>query len=151
MISYRGDEAIDWFGFSLLWSQTVGYAVTTSRIDSLNRRKTLSESFASARLLFCYKGDDVYGKQWSRITVWCCSWVERTNRILLCFYIFLQTATVHNLSIISNRNEVYKLEYIEMEYIDNNDYKFEFYDGKVLTIRWDNDILTKENETAGRK
>ena len=34
MISYRGDEAIDWFGFSLLWSQTVGYAVTTSRIDS---------------------------------------------------------------------------------------------------------------------
>ena len=26
-------------------------------------------------------------------------------------------------------------KYIEMKYIDNNDYKFEFYDGKVLTIR----------------
>ena len=51
MTSYRGDEAIDWFGFSRLWSQTVGYAVTTSRIDSLNRRKTLSKSLASARLL----------------------------------------------------------------------------------------------------
>ena len=63
MTSYRGDEAIDWFGFSRLWSQTVGYVVTTSRIDSLNRRKTLSESLASARLLFCDKGDDVYGKQ----------------------------------------------------------------------------------------
>ena len=44
MTSYRGDEAIDWFGFSRLWSQTVGYAVTTSRIDSLNRKKTLSEA-----------------------------------------------------------------------------------------------------------
>ena len=54
MTSYRGDEAIDWFGFSRLWSQTVGYAVTTSRIDSLNRRKTLSESLASARLLFMW-------------------------------------------------------------------------------------------------
>ena len=63
MTSYRSDEAIDWFGFSRLWSQTVGYAVTTSRIDSLNRRKTLSESLALARLLFCNKGDDVYGKQ----------------------------------------------------------------------------------------
>ena len=52
MTSYRGDEAIDWFGFSRLWSQTVSYAVTTSRIDSLNRRKTLSESLASVRLLF---------------------------------------------------------------------------------------------------
>ena len=29
MTSYRGDEAIDWFGFSQLWSQIVGYAVTT--------------------------------------------------------------------------------------------------------------------------
>ena len=38
-----------------------------------------------------------------------------------------------------------------MEYTDNNDYKFEFYDGKVLTIRGDTDILTKESETAGRK
>ena len=52
MISYRGDEAIDWFGFSRLWSQIVGCAVTTSRIDFLNRTKTLSESLASARLLF---------------------------------------------------------------------------------------------------
>ena len=59
MTSYRGDEAIDWFGFSQLWSQTVGYAVITSRIDSLNRRKTLSKSLASARLLFCGKGDGV--------------------------------------------------------------------------------------------
>lgn len=57
MTGYRGDEAIDWFGFSRLWSQTVGYAVTTSRIDSLNRRKTLSESLASAGLLFFDKGD----------------------------------------------------------------------------------------------
>ena len=63
MTSYRGDKAIDWSGFSRLWSQIVGYAVTTSRIDSLNRRKTLNESLASARLLFCDKGDDVYGKQ----------------------------------------------------------------------------------------
>ena len=61
MTSYRGNEAIDWF--SRLWSQTVGYAVTTSRIDSLNRRKTLSKSLASARLLFCGKGDGVYGKE----------------------------------------------------------------------------------------
>ena len=37
----------------------MGYVVTTSRIDSLNRRKTLSESLASARLLFCGKGDGV--------------------------------------------------------------------------------------------
>lgn len=59
MTSYRGDEAIDWFGFSQLWSQTVGYAVITSRIDSLNRRKTLNKSLASARLLFCGKGDGV--------------------------------------------------------------------------------------------
>lgn len=41
MTSYRGVEAIDWFGFSRLWSLTVGYAKTTSRIDSQNRRKTL--------------------------------------------------------------------------------------------------------------
>ena len=61
MTSYRGDEAIDWFGFSRLWSQTVGYAVTTSRIDSLNRRKTLSESLASARLLFCFIGKTASG------------------------------------------------------------------------------------------
>ena len=39
MTSYRSDEAIDWFGFSRLWSQTVGYAVTTSRIDSLESNK----------------------------------------------------------------------------------------------------------------
>ena len=51
MTSYRGDEAIDWFGFSRLWSQTVGCAVTTSRIDSLNRTKTLNENFTLARLL----------------------------------------------------------------------------------------------------
>ena len=44
MTSYRGDEAIDRFGFSRLWSQTVGYAVTTSRIDSLKRTKTLNEA-----------------------------------------------------------------------------------------------------------
>ena len=37
----------------------MGYAVTTSRIDFLNRTKTLSESLASARLLFCGKGDGV--------------------------------------------------------------------------------------------
>lgn len=51
MTSYRGDEAIDWFGFSQLWSQTVGYAVTTSRIDSSNRMKTLNEGSASGRAL----------------------------------------------------------------------------------------------------
>lgn len=50
MTSYRGDEAIDWFGFSQLCSQTVGYAVTTSRIDFLNRTKTLNE----ARLVKIY-------------------------------------------------------------------------------------------------
>ena len=50
MTSYRSDEAIDWFGFSRLWSRTLGYVVTTSRIDSLNRRKTLNES----RLLKIY-------------------------------------------------------------------------------------------------
>ena len=50
MISYRGDEAIDWFGFSRLWSQIVGCAVTTSRIDFLNRKKTLNE----ARLIKIY-------------------------------------------------------------------------------------------------
>ena len=44
MTSYRGDEAIDWFGFSRLRSWTVGYAVTTSRIDFLNRTKTLNEA-----------------------------------------------------------------------------------------------------------
>ena len=27
-----GYEAVDWFGVSRLWSQTVGYANTTSRI-----------------------------------------------------------------------------------------------------------------------
>ena len=59
MTSYRGNEAIDWFGFSQLWSQTVGYAVITNRIDSLNRRKTLSKSLAEARLLLCGKGDGV--------------------------------------------------------------------------------------------
>ena len=37
----------------------MGCAVTTSRIDFLNRTKTLSESLASARLLFCGKGDGV--------------------------------------------------------------------------------------------
>lgn len=58
MTSYRGDEAIDWFGFSRLWSLPVGYATTTSRIDSLNRTKTLNESLATAGLLFFCKGDD---------------------------------------------------------------------------------------------
>ena len=61
MTSYRGDEAIDWFGFSRLWSQTVGYAKTTSRIDSMNRRKTLSKSLASARLLLFDEGDARHG------------------------------------------------------------------------------------------
>ena len=44
MTSYRGVEAIDWFGFSRLWSLTMGYAKTTSRIDFINRMKTLNES-----------------------------------------------------------------------------------------------------------
>ena len=56
MTSYRGVEAVDWFGFSRLWSLPVGYAITTSRIDSLNRTKTLNESLATAGLFFC-KGD----------------------------------------------------------------------------------------------
>ena len=34
----------------------MGYAITTSRIDSLNRTKTLNESLATAGLFFC-KGD----------------------------------------------------------------------------------------------
>ena len=58
MTSYRGVEAVDWFGFSRLWSLPVGYATTTSRIDSLNRTKTLNESLATAGLLFFGKGDD---------------------------------------------------------------------------------------------
>ena len=52
MTSYRGFEAVDWFGFSRLWSPPVGYAITTSRIDSLNRTKTLNESLATVGLLF---------------------------------------------------------------------------------------------------
>ena len=44
MTSYRGVEAIDWFGFSRLWSQIVGYAKTTSRIDFINRMKTHNKS-----------------------------------------------------------------------------------------------------------
>lgn len=51
MTSYRGIEAMDWFGHSLLQSQIVGYAVTTSRIDSSNRMKTLNEGSASGRAL----------------------------------------------------------------------------------------------------
>ena len=50
MTSYRGVEAIDWFGFSRLWSLTVGYAKTTSRIDFINRMKTLNESLWLKRL-----------------------------------------------------------------------------------------------------
>ena len=49
MTSYRGVEAIDWFGFSRLWSQTVGYAKATSRIDFINRMKTLNESLGLKR------------------------------------------------------------------------------------------------------
>lgn len=37
----------------------MGYAKTTSRIDSWNRRETLNESLASAGLSFFDKGDDV--------------------------------------------------------------------------------------------
>ncbi len=54
MISYRGDEAIDWFGFSRLWSQIVGYVVTTSRIDFLNRTKTLNEASLVKIYIFEY-------------------------------------------------------------------------------------------------
>ena len=50
MTIYRGVEAIDWFGFSRLWSLTVGYAKTTSRIDFINRMKTLNESLWLKRL-----------------------------------------------------------------------------------------------------
>lgn len=49
MSSYRRVEAIDWFGFSRLWSLTVGYAKTTSRIDFINRMKTLNESLGLKR------------------------------------------------------------------------------------------------------
>ena len=56
MTSYRGDEAIDWFGFSRLWSQTVGYAVTTSRIDSMNRKKTLNRSLAFRQGFYFFEG-----------------------------------------------------------------------------------------------
>ena len=52
MTSYRGVEAADWFGFSRLRSQTVGYAKTANRIDSMNRKKTLCKSLAAAGLLF---------------------------------------------------------------------------------------------------
>lgn len=58
MISYRGDEAFDWFGCSRVRSLTVGYAGTTSRIDSLDRRKTLTGALRFARLLFFgYRGE----------------------------------------------------------------------------------------------
>ena len=85
MTSYRGVEAIDWFGFSRLWSLTVGYAKTTSRIDSQNRRKTLNESLASAGLLFFDKGDDVCMSNNSPgdISICdfvCCSAFTQTNR-----------------------------------------------------------------------
>lgn len=54
MTSYRGIEAADWFGYSLLQSQIVGYAITTSRIDSMNRKKTLNEGSAFGRALILY-------------------------------------------------------------------------------------------------
>lgn len=63
MISYRGDESIDWFGFNQLWSHTVGYAITTSRIDSLNQRKTLRENLALAGFFFVKRN--------------ACSWMRR--------------------------------------------------------------------------
>ena len=80
MTSYRGDEAIDWFGFSRLWSQTVGYAVTTSRIDSLNRRKTLSKSLASARLLFIFIIKSSLSGDISICDFVCCSAFTQTKR-----------------------------------------------------------------------
>lgn len=80
MTSYRGDEAIDWFGFSQLWSQTVGYAVTTSRIDSLNRRKTLSKSLASARLLFIFIIKSSLSGDISICDFVCCSAFTQTKR-----------------------------------------------------------------------
>lgn len=80
MTSYRGDEAIDWFGFSQLWSQTVGYAVTTSRIDSLNRRKTLSKSLASARLLFIFIIKSSLSGDISIFDFVCCSAFTQTKR-----------------------------------------------------------------------
>lgn len=80
MTSYRDDEAIDWFGFSQLWSQTVGYAVTTSRIDSLNRRKTLSKSLASARLLFIFIIKSSLSGDISICDFVCCSAFTQTKR-----------------------------------------------------------------------
>ena len=80
MTSYRGDEAIDWFGFSQLWSQTVGYAVTTSRIDSLNRTKTLSKSLASARLLFIFIIKSSLSGDISICDFVCCSAFTQTKR-----------------------------------------------------------------------
>ena len=80
MTSYRGDEAIDWFGFSRLWSQTVGYAVTTSRIDSLNRRKTLSKSLASTRLLFIFIIKSSLSGDISICDFVCCSAFTQTKR-----------------------------------------------------------------------
>ena len=80
MTSYRGDEAIDWFGFSQLWSQTVGYAVTTSRIDSLNRRKTFSKSLASARLLFIFIIKSSLSGDISICDFVCCSAFTQTKR-----------------------------------------------------------------------
>ena len=80
MTSYSGDEAIDWFGFSQVWSQTVGYAVTTSRIDSLNRRKTLSKSLASARLLFIFIIKSSLSGDISICDFVCCSAFTQTKR-----------------------------------------------------------------------
>ena len=70
MTSYRGDEAIDLFGFSRLWSLTVGYAKTTSRIDSQNRRKTLNKEKLLKEFVFKYtnighgKGGTDYGNKY---------------------------------------------------------------------------------------
>lgn len=69
MTSYRGVEAIDWFGFSRLWSLTMGYAKTTSRIDFINRMKTLNIEKLLKEFVFEYtnighrKGTD-YGNKY---------------------------------------------------------------------------------------
>ena len=81
----------------------MGYAKTTSRIDSWNRRKTLNESLASAGLSFFDTGDDVCMSNEScdlLYDVAVC--VERTDAVLVHLYIWVQETVIHHQFILSH-------------------------------------------------
>ena len=89
----------------------MGYAKTTSRIDSWNRRKTLNESLASAGLSFFDKGDDVCMSNEScdlLYDVAVC--VERTDAVLLHLYIWVQETVIHHQFILSPRRNFHILQ-----------------------------------------